>query len=103
MVDSGFTHLHVHSEYSLLDGAASVKKLVSTCKELGMDSIALTDHGNMFGAIAFYQAALKQSRKYTGLEWTEFRQKMGAFLARRGFNYGVAAPVIEQVWSEMQV
>ncbi|MBN1766052.1 MAG: DNA polymerase III subunit alpha [Sedimentisphaerales bacterium] len=63
MDDTGFTHLHVHSEYSLLDGAASIKKLVSTCKELGMDTVALTDHGNMFGAIAFYQAALKQGIK----------------------------------------
>lgn len=49
-----------------------------------------------------YQAALKQSRKYEGLEWMAFRQKMGAYLARRGFNYGVAKPVIEQVWSEIQ-
>jgi len=48
-----------------------------------------------------YQAALKQSRKYKGLDWQNFRQKMSAFLARRGFNYGVAKPVIEQVWSEM--
>lgn len=49
-----------------------------------------------------YQAALKQSRKYGGLEWMAFRKKMSAFLARRGFNYGVAKPVIEQVWSELQ-
>lgn len=50
-----------------------------------------------------YQAALKQSRKYEGLDWQNFRQKMSAFLARRGFNYGVAKPVIEQVWSKMQI
>jgi len=50
-----------------------------------------------------YQAALKQSRKYKGLDWQNFRQKMSAFLARRGFNYGVVKPVIEQVWSEMQI
>jgi regulatory protein len=49
-----------------------------------------------------YQAALKQSRKYQGLEWRFFQQKMGAFLARRGFHYGVAKPVIEQIWSEIQ-
>jgi regulatory protein len=49
-----------------------------------------------------YQAALKQSRRYAGLEWMAFRQKMSAFLARRGFNYEVAKPVIEQVWAEMQ-
>ncbi len=49
-----------------------------------------------------YQAAIKQSRRYEGLEWMAFRQKMSAYLARRGFNYGVAKPVIEQVWSEIQ-
>ena len=57
MEDSGFTHLHVHSEYSLLDGAAGIKKLVRRCQELGMDSLAVTDHGNMFGAVAFYNAS----------------------------------------------
>ena len=49
-----------------------------------------------------YQAALKQSRKYAALDWLAFRQKMSAFLARRGFNYEVVKPVIEQIWSEMQ-
>ena len=58
MGESGFTHLHVHSEYSLLDGAASVKKLVQYAKELHMDALAITDHGNMFGAVAFYRQAL---------------------------------------------
>ena len=47
----GFTHLHVHTEYSLLDGAARIRELVSRAKELGMDSLAITDHGNMYGAI----------------------------------------------------
>ena len=51
----GFTHLHVHTEYSLLDGAARIRELVSRAKELGMDSLAITDHGNMYGAIAFYK------------------------------------------------
>jgi len=49
-----------------------------------------------------YQAALKQSRKYKGLDRQTFRQKMSAFLARRGFSYGVAKPVVERVWSETQ-
>jgi regulatory protein len=49
-----------------------------------------------------YQAALKQSGKYSQLEWLDFRQKMGAFLARRGFHYGVAGPVLKKVWAEMQ-
>ncbi len=53
-----FTHLHVHTEYSLLDGASKIKELVARAKELGMDSIAITDHGVMYGAIDFYNAAL---------------------------------------------
>ena len=52
-----FTHLHVHSEYSLLDGMCRIPQLVSRTKELGMDSLALTDHGVLYGAIEFYQAA----------------------------------------------
>ena len=49
-----FTHLHLHTEYSLLDGANKLTNLVSRVKELGMSSVAMTDHGNMFGAIDFY-------------------------------------------------
>ena len=52
-----FTHLHVHTEYSLLDGMCRVRPLVSRAKELGMDSLAITDHGVMYGVIEFYQAA----------------------------------------------
>ncbi|RXJ85650.1 DNA polymerase III subunit alpha [Arcobacter sp. CECT 8985] len=51
-----FTHLHLHTEYSLLDGANKIKPLAKKIKALGMDSVAMTDHGNMFGAIAFYNA-----------------------------------------------
>jgi len=56
--NKGFTHLHLHSQYSLLDGAISFEKLFDRCKDLGMDSVAVTDHGNMFGAIEFYTKAL---------------------------------------------
>ncbi len=52
-----FVHLHVHSEYSLLDGAIKIKDMVKRVKELGMPGIALTDHGNMHGTIEFYKAA----------------------------------------------
>jgi len=52
-----FTHLHVHTEYSLLDGMCRIPQLVSRAKELGMDSLAITDHGVMHGVIEFYQAA----------------------------------------------
>ena len=54
----GFIHLHLHSQYSLLDGAITFEKLFARCKELGMDSVAVTDHGNMFGAVEFYTKAL---------------------------------------------
>ena len=53
-----FVHLHVHSHYSLLDGACTIEKLIDTAKRQGMRSLALTDHGNMFGAIQFYTKAL---------------------------------------------
>ena len=52
-----FTHLHVHTEYSLLDGSNKVKECVKRVKELGMDSCAITDHGVMYGVINFYRAA----------------------------------------------
>lgn len=52
-----FTHLHVHTEYSLLDGSAKIKELVARAKELGMKALAITDHGVMYGAIDFYKAA----------------------------------------------
>ena len=52
-----FTHLHVHTEYSLLDGSNKIKELVARTKELGMDSVAITDHGVMYGVIDFYRAA----------------------------------------------
>ena len=58
-----FTHLHVHTEYSLLDGSAKIKELVQRVKELGMDSIAITDHGAMYGAVEFYKAALEAGIK----------------------------------------
>ena len=58
-----FVHLHVHSDFSLLDGAASVKQLVAKAKELGQTALALTDHGNMFGVISFYKACTEQGIK----------------------------------------
>ena len=55
---AGFTHLHVHSHYSLLDGLAKIDELIVKAKEYKMDSLALTDHGAMYGAIEFYRKAL---------------------------------------------
>ena len=53
----GFVHLHLHSEYSLLDGGNRVKRLVDRVKELGMDAVAVTDHGNLHAAFEFHAAA----------------------------------------------
>jgi DNA polymerase-3 subunit alpha len=58
MLNKGFTHLHLHSQYSLLDGAISLDGLLKRCKQLEMDAVAVTDHGNMFGAVEFYTKAL---------------------------------------------
>ena len=58
-----FAHLHVHTEYSLLDGFSRVKNLISRAKELNMSSVAITDHGCMFGVIDFYKEAKKQGIK----------------------------------------
>ena len=61
--NSNFTHLHVHTEYSLLDGSNKIKEYVAKVKELGMTSAAITDHGEMFGVIDFYKEAKKQGVK----------------------------------------
>jgi DNA polymerase-3 subunit alpha len=58
-----FTHLHVHTGFSLLDGSSKIKELVKKTKELGMDSIAITDHGVMYGCVEFYKAAKAEGIK----------------------------------------
>jgi len=73
-----FTHLHVHSTYSLLDGAAQISALVKRVKELGMNACALTDHGAMYGIIDFYEACHKEGIKpILGVE---------AYMAKRGYE-----------------
>jgi len=59
MEHSNFVHLHVHSQYSLLDGAIRFEDLFELAKEYRMNAVALTDHGNLFGAIEFYQMAIQ--------------------------------------------
>ena len=58
-----FCHLHLHSHFSLLDGANRIKDLISEAKRQEMPAIALTDHGNMFGAVQFHDAAQKEGIK----------------------------------------
>lgn len=60
---SSFVHLHVHSEYSLLDGAARTAELVKQASAYGMKALALTDHGVMYGAIPFYRACVENGIK----------------------------------------
>jgi DNA polymerase-3 subunit alpha len=73
---SQFTHLHLHTQFSVLDGANEISKLMARVKELGMDSVAITDHGNMFGVKEFHKQARKNDIKpIIGCE---------AYLARRG-------------------
>src|SRR3989338_4286351 len=62
-MSAGFTHLHVHSHYSLLDGLPKVGQLLDRVQELGMDSVAITDHGNIYGAIEFYKKAKEKGIK----------------------------------------
>ena len=58
-LSADFVHLHLHSQYSLLDGTTRINDLVKRVDELGMSAVALTDQGNMFGAIKFYKEVLK--------------------------------------------
>src|SRR6058998_2024302 len=57
MADRPFVHLHCHTHYSLLDGANRVPELIAHVKKLGMNAVAMTDHGNLYGAIEFYKEA----------------------------------------------
>ncbi|MHB8933785.1 MAG: PHP domain-containing protein, partial [Bellilinea sp.] len=73
-----FAHLHVHTQYSLLDGFSNIKKLVQRVKEMNMPAVAITDHGTMFGVIEFFNAAKAAGVKpIIGVE---------AYLAAHGMN-----------------
>ncbi|HEY4692476.1 MAG TPA: PHP domain-containing protein, partial [Bellilinea sp.] len=73
-----FAHLHVHTQYSLLDGFANIKKLVQKVKDMNMPAVAITDHGTMFGVIEFFNTATAAGIKpIIGLE---------AYMAARGMN-----------------
>ncbi len=63
MNETDFTHLHLHTTYSMLDGAIRIPELMKYVKKMGMSAVAMTDHGNMFGAIEFYKEAVKEGIK----------------------------------------
>ena len=66
--EESFVHLHVHTEYSMLDGAAKIKPLVAEVAKMGMPAIAITDHGNNFGSYEFYKAATAAGADFVGAE-----------------------------------
>ena len=77
LAPNDFTHLHVHSEFSLLDGLGRINELVDGAAQLGFDSLALTDHGALYGAVAFYQAATAKGIKpIIGVETYVARRSM---------------------------
>ncbi len=95
-----FVHLHVHTEYSLLDGSIRIKDLVKRTKELGMEAVAITDHGSMFGVVGFYKEAKKQGvkpiigsevyvaiNKYTEKEQKDKNQYHLVLLAENNIGY----------------
>jgi DNA polymerase-3 subunit alpha len=81
-----FVHLHVHSDYSLLDGAASVENLAAKAQALGMKHLAITDHGNMFGAIKFRQECEKKG--IHPIIGSEFYMAQGSRFEKTGSEYG---------------
>ena len=90
-----FVHLHIHTEYSLLDGACKIGNLVARVKELGMPAVALTDHGNMYGAVQFYSECRAQGIKpILGCEMyvaPESRLKKGSKGDRNYFHLTILA------------
>lgn len=83
-MDNKFVHLHLHTEYSLLDGLTKIKKLTNRIKEMNMNTVAITDHGSMYGAIEFYRQCQKEEVKpivgmeaYTCLEDHKIRPEKG--------------------------
>ena len=71
-----FVHLHVHTEYSLLDGSSKIKEIVKQAKELGMNSLAITDHGVMYGVIDFYKACMDAGIKpILGCKWQSISKR----------------------------
>ena len=94
MPADSFVHLHLHTEYSLLDGAVRMKELMRKAAELGMPAVAITDHGNLYGAIEFYQEATKAGIKpiigLRGLHGAGLDQGSAEFAARRGVSFHAA-------------
>jgi DNA polymerase-3 subunit alpha len=84
-VSQSFAHLHVHTEYSMLDGAARVDDLVAAAAADGQHAIGITDHGNMYGVLEFYKACRAQGiRPILGTELYQAHERRDEKLAVRG-------------------
>ncbi|MDD2446252.1 MAG: DNA polymerase III subunit alpha [Tissierellia bacterium] len=110
-MEKKFTHLHVHTEYSLLDGSIRIKDLIRRTKELGMDSIAITDHGAMFGVIQLYKEAKKNGikpilgsevyvsiNKYTEKEAKDKNQYHLVLLAENNIGYQNLMKIVSEAY-----
>ena len=93
MADCKFVHLHVHTEYSLLDGASRIPDLIARVKELGMNAVAITDHGNMYGAVTFYKEAVKAGRVMDILLEVNAAGEESKF----GLGYDKVLPLIHEI------
>ena len=83
-----FTHLHLHTEYSLLDGACRIPALVKKLQELGMDSCAVTDHGVLYGAVDFYKAMTDAKMKpIIGCEAYVCRDRLDKSAAAKDYSH----------------
>jgi DNA polymerase III alpha subunit len=87
-----FTHLHLHTEYSLLDGACRLSRLAKAAKEKGMTALAITDHGVMYGAVDFYKECKKQGIKpIIGCEvYVAPQSRFDKTILRKVLSYGSA-------------
>ena len=94
MGENTFTHLHVHTEYSLLDGASRISDIIGRATDLGMESLAISDHGSMYGVVPFVVAARKAELKpVIGVEfYLTSRSRFDRVSHREDINYHLPAP-----------
>jgi regulatory protein len=100
--DEQFARMWVENRSSLRPRGRRVLTMELRHKGVPEDSIQLALQETQSETNLAYQAALKQARRLNGLDWQGFREKLSAFLARRGFSYGTIAPVVRRVWAERE-